>query len=59
VRDFLAFRQLRQRKEMTFAQWVRSVCRPQTLPYLNVLDPIPSLAPLLETVRRGLATRTA
>jgi predicted ATP-grasp superfamily ATP-dependent carboligase len=59
VRDFLAFRQLRRQNEMTFAQWLRSVCRPQTLPYLNLGDPIPSLAPVLETLRRGLASRGA
>ncbi len=45
VRDFQAYRQLRAMNELTFADWLRSVCHWQSFPFFQPGDPMPTLAP--------------
>ena len=43
-KDFLAYRQLRRTKEITFLGWLKSIAHPQVLPYFRWYDPVPSMA---------------
>lgn len=52
LRDWKAFRELRQRGELTLFGWIRSVLRRQTFPVFNWSDPIPALARVLRHVRK-------
>jgi predicted ATP-grasp superfamily ATP-dependent carboligase len=42
--DFLAFRELRRRGEITTWQWLSSIAHRQTFPLFQLRDPLPSLA---------------
>ena len=42
--DFLAFRELRRRKELSLFQWLHGVARPQVLPFFSWTDPLPTAA---------------
>jgi predicted ATP-grasp superfamily ATP-dependent carboligase len=42
--DFDAYRDLRALGQLSFLSWVRSVARPQVLPYFSLHDPTPALA---------------
>jgi D-aspartate ligase len=41
--DFLAYRELRRRGELTFWQWLSSVAHRQTMPLFQFRDPLPTL----------------
>lgn len=43
IDDFLAFRELRRRGEITFWQWLSSIAHRQTLPLFQFRDPLPTL----------------
>lgn len=43
VQDFLAFRELRKRKELTFLQWLRSISHRQNFTYFKWYDPWPPI----------------
>jgi D-aspartate ligase len=43
IDDFLAYRELRRRGEMTFWQWLSSIAHRQTLPLFRFRDPLPTL----------------
>ncbi len=43
IADFLAFRTLRSRGEITFAQWLRQAMRADTTPIYDFRDPLPGL----------------
>jgi D-aspartate ligase len=49
--DFLAFRELRRRGRLSFAEWLRSVLHRQVLPYFSWSDPLPSLVRLTMMLR--------
>jgi D-aspartate ligase len=44
VDDFLAFRELRRRGEMTWMRWMASLCHRKMLPFFRWDDPVPTLA---------------
>jgi predicted ATP-grasp superfamily ATP-dependent carboligase len=52
VRDFWAFRELQQRGQITFVQWVSSVMHRQTFPFFRWTDPKPALARMLKPLGR-------
>jgi D-aspartate ligase len=43
VEDFLAFKELRGRGELSFIEWIKSIMHPQVLPYFRWYDPIPTI----------------
>jgi predicted ATP-grasp superfamily ATP-dependent carboligase len=43
IPDFMAFRALHSRGEITFAEWIRQVTRSNTTPLYDVYDPLPGL----------------
>lgn len=47
VRDFRAYLELRRMRELTLAEWVKSVMHKYTLPYFKWWDPLPSLNRLM------------
>jgi len=57
VEDFHAYRVLRQRGELTFWQWLRSVAHPAIFPIFRWSDPLPSLVFEAARVRGALARR--
>jgi predicted ATP-grasp superfamily ATP-dependent carboligase len=54
VRDFQAYLALRKAGELSFPQWLASVCHPQTFPYFRWNDPGPALARLTLPLRDRL-----
>ncbi|HSV15356.1 MAG TPA: hypothetical protein VLI90_13940 [Tepidisphaeraceae bacterium] len=58
VRDFWAFRELQQRGEITFVQWVSSVMHRQTFPFFRLSDPKPALARTLKPLGRLFRRRS-
>lgn len=53
-KDFLAFRQLQRRGELSLAGWVRSLMhRHVNTPIYSLRDPMPGLASLFALLRRG------
>lgn len=50
-RDFLAFRELRRRKQLTLFRWLQDVARPQVLPFFSWTDPLPTAAAGLYALR--------
>ena len=54
VRDFQAYRQLRAMNELTFGEWVKSVCHWQTFPFFRPTDPLPTIAPATLALGRRL-----
>ncbi len=54
VRDFLAYRQLSALNELTFAEWLQSVWHWHGLPYFRPTDPMPTIMPAMEAIRRRL-----
>jgi len=50
VRDFHAYRQLRSMNELTFSQWIKSVCHWQALPFLRLSDPMPTIMPAARAI---------
>jgi predicted ATP-grasp superfamily ATP-dependent carboligase len=57
VRDVRAYRELRERGEITFARWLGSL-RPAHLDTLSPDDPMPTLVPLGRAIRRRAAAWT-
>jgi predicted ATP-grasp superfamily ATP-dependent carboligase len=57
VEDFYAYRQLRQQKELTFWQWLKSVAHPTTFPYFRWTDPWPTAVQESRRVREALRRR--
>ena len=43
VEDFLSFKELRGRGELSFIEWIKSIMHPQVLPYLRWYDPLPTI----------------
>jgi len=54
MRDFHAFLQLNAMNELTFGEWVRSICFWQTLPYFKATDPMPTIMPALQAIKGRL-----
>jgi predicted ATP-grasp superfamily ATP-dependent carboligase len=54
MRDFHAFLQLQAMNELTFGEWVKSICYWQTLPYFNPTDPMPTIMPALQAIKGRL-----
>ena len=52
LRDWKAYRQLRQRGELSLFGWIHSVLRRQIFPVFAWTDPAPSLARLLRQTRK-------
>ena len=46
VRDFRAYLELRKMHELSFLDWVKSICHKNTLPFFKWTDPLPSLSRL-------------
>ena len=46
IRDFQAYLELRASGKLTFSQWLKSVCHPQSFPFLDWTDPLPALGRL-------------
>lgn len=60
VQDFRAFLELRHRGEMTFIQWLRSVCHRQNFNYFSLGDPLPFFCKLWKrggTIRKKLTAQ--
>ena len=55
--DLRAYRQLRDRGEITLGEWLGSL-RPAHLDSLSIRDPMPTLVPLSRALRRRLAARS-
>jgi predicted ATP-grasp superfamily ATP-dependent carboligase len=55
--DFDAYRDLRALGQLSFASWVRSVARPQVLPYFSLRDPKPAVAKGWNTFRTRVLKR--
>lgn len=47
VKDFLAYRELSQRGEINFIEWISTIAKPQILPVFRSSDPFPVLNSLL------------
>ena len=41
--DFASFKELRERDELVFIEWIRGLMHPQVLPYFRWYDPIPTI----------------
>lgn len=54
VEDFKAYRQLRRAGQITFWQWVRSLCHRQTFPFFRWRDPWPSVVSEAQRLGRNL-----
>jgi D-aspartate ligase len=55
--DFDAYRDLRALGAITLPQWIRSVARPQVVPYFSLRDPQPALAKGWNTFQRRVLRR--
>jgi len=51
LNDYRAFRELHERGELTFLDWIGSLRRPMVLPLLDWRDPLPSLHKALQRLR--------
>jgi len=47
VRDFLAYRELNRRGQLSFGGWLRSIMHPQVFPVLSLSDPKPAITALI------------
>jgi D-aspartate ligase len=56
VRDFQAYLSMRKTGDLTFGQWLKSVCHRQTFPYFRWNDPGPALARLTLPLRERLSS---
>jgi predicted ATP-grasp superfamily ATP-dependent carboligase len=54
VRDFWAYRQLHQKGQISFSQWLSSVMHPQTFPFFSWSDPLPAVARLARPPARAI-----
>ncbi|HEV3417806.1 MAG TPA: ATP-grasp domain-containing protein [Pirellulales bacterium] len=52
IEDYLAYRELRRRREMTFRQWLASIAHRQTLPLFQFRDPLPTLVSQTRRLKR-------
>ncbi len=52
--DFVAFRELRERGELSLVGWLRSIAHRQVLPYFSLRDPWPSLTNSARYLRHRL-----
>ena len=43
LEDFLSFKELRGRGELSFIEWIKSIMHPQVLPFFRWDDPIPTI----------------
>jgi D-aspartate ligase len=55
--DFDSYRDLRLLGQLSFLSWVRSVARPQVLPYFSLDDPKPALAKGWDTLQTRVLKR--
>lgn len=55
--DFDAYRDLRALGQLSFLGWIRSISRPQVLPYFSLNDPMPALAKGWNTVQTRVLKR--
>ena len=54
IRDYQSYLALRRSGQLTFGQWLKSVCHPQSFPYFEWTDPFPAIRRL----RKGFAKRS-
>jgi predicted ATP-grasp superfamily ATP-dependent carboligase len=54
MRDFLAYRQLSALGELSFTGWLKSVWHWQSLPFFHPTDPMPTIVPAVQAIRRRL-----
>jgi predicted ATP-grasp superfamily ATP-dependent carboligase len=47
LKDFLAYRELSGRGQLSFGQWIGSIMHPQVFPVFSMADPYPSLRSLI------------
>jgi predicted ATP-grasp superfamily ATP-dependent carboligase len=59
LRDVLALRELRQKKQITVGRWLRSVMHRQTFPFFSWSDPMPALVRLARPLSRLWPRRPA
>lgn len=50
--DYKAYKELKGLKEITFWSWFKSVARPQVFPHFRWFDPLPTVVPFLQNVRK-------
>jgi len=59
VEDFLSFKELRGRGELSFMGWIKSIMHPQVLPYFRWDDPIPTIVfeskRIYRVIKRGIS----
>jgi len=54
-RDFLAYKELKSLNEITLGQWLKSLIHTQqVVPHFRWLDPMPTLAPFLLSVKNRI-----
>ena len=54
VRDFRSFLELKKKRRLTFRQWVAGLMHPLVLPLFRWDDPLPTVASLLQLVKKAL-----
>jgi len=54
-RDYMAYKQLKEQNEITLGEWIKSLARKQVLPHFKLSDPMPVIAPLLNSIAKKLA----
>jgi len=57
--DFAAFKELRQRGELGFIEWILGVIHPQVLPYFRWYDPLPTIVHESRRIFRFIKKRIA
>ena len=55
--DFLSFKELRRRGELSFVEWVKSIMHPLILPYFRWYDPIPTIVSESKRIYRFIKKR--
>lgn len=53
-RDVKAYRELKAAGQITLGAWLRTLARPQNIPYFSATDPMPAIAHVGSLLRRGL-----
>jgi predicted ATP-grasp superfamily ATP-dependent carboligase len=59
LRDILALRELREKKQITVGRWLRSVMHRQTFPFFSWSDPMPALMRVARPLSRLWPRRPA
>ena len=53
-RDWLAYKELKALNEITLFEYLKSITKPQVLPHFRLADPMPTIAPFLDSVKGRL-----